>query len=235
MYRKAFLITGGSGGVGEALAYKLAKKGFRPLLGYNRNRAKAEAIAKIVDGEAIELNLIDVNAVDQVVGDLASRDVDLIGVMLGASPTLNIAPFRSISIQDMENQWRINVMGHQRLMAGLVRKVFRKRKSGIVVGMLTEAMGSPEKAKMRSMGAYIIAKYGLQGLLSVLKAEYNWLNIITVSPGYIETPMLDVFDERFLEPLRDSRQIKSPDVIGQEIADQIALLGINKPVSEDEK
>ena len=37
--------------------------------------------------------------------------------------------------------------------------------------------------------------------------------------------MLEAFDERFLESLRSSGQIKSPEVIGQEIADRIALFG----------
>ena len=81
-----------------------------------------------MDGEAIELNLIDLNAVDRVVDNLASSDVVLAGVVLGASAPLEITSFGHISEQDMVNQWRVNVLEHQRLLAGLVRKVFSKRK-----------------------------------------------------------------------------------------------------------
>ena len=225
MQKKTFLITGGSGGIGTALAHKLAKTPYTPLIAYKSNRAKAEAIARAVDGEAVALNLIDLDAVDQVVANLAVSDAVLAGVVLGASAALNITSFGHISEHDMENQWRVNVLGHQRLLAGLVRKVFRKRKQGIVVGVLSDAMGTSEKANLTSMGAYITAKYGLQGLLAVLKAEYRWLDIITVSPNFTETRMLEAFDERFLESLRSSGQIKSPEVIGQEIADRIALFG----------
>lgn len=157
--------------------------------------------------------------------NLASSHAVLAGVVLGASAPLKITSFGHISEQDMENQWRVNVLGHQRLLAGLVRKVFSKRKQGIVVGILSDAMGTTEKANSTSLGAYITAKYGLQGLLAVLKAEHRWLDVITVSPNFTETGMLEAFDERFLESLRSSGQISSPDVVGQEIVDRITLFG----------
>ena len=225
MQKKTFLITGGSGGIGAALAHKLVKTSYTPLIVYKSNREKAEDLARAVDGEAIELNLIDLDAVDRVVANLAASDVVLAGVVLGASAALRITSFGHISEQDMESQWRVNVLGHQRLLAGLVRNVFRKRKQGIVVGVLSDAMGTTEKANLTSMGAYITAKYGLQGLLAVLKAEHRWLDVITVSPNFTETRMLEAFDERFLESLRSSGQISSPEVVGQEIVDRIAFFG----------
>ena len=225
MPKKTFLITGGSGGIGAALAHKLVKASYTPLIVYKSNREKAEDLARAVDGEAIELNLIDLDAVDRVVTNLAANDAVLAGVVLGASAALKLTSFGHISEQDMENQWRVNVLGHQRLLAGLVRKVFSKRKQGIVVGILSDAMGTTEKANLTSLGAYITAKYGLQGLLAVLKAEQCWLDVITVSPNFTETGMLEAFDERFLEPLRSSGQISSPEVVGQEIVDRIALFG----------
>ena len=133
MQKKTFLITGGSGGIGSALAHKLIKTSYTPLIVYKSNREKAEDLAKAVDGEAIELNLIDLNAVDRVVDNLASSHAVLAGVVLGASPPLKITSFGHISEQDMENQWRVNVLGHQRLLAGLVRKVFSKHKQEIKV------------------------------------------------------------------------------------------------------
>ena len=60
--------------------------------------------------------------------NLASSDAVLAGVILGASAPLEITSFGHISEQDMVNQWRVNVLEHQRLLAGLVRKVFSKRK-----------------------------------------------------------------------------------------------------------
>ena len=59
MQKKTFLITGGSGGIGAALAHKLVKTSYTPLIVYKSNREKAEDLARAVDGEAIELNLID--------------------------------------------------------------------------------------------------------------------------------------------------------------------------------
>ncbi len=48
------------------------------------------------------------------------------------------------------------------------------------------------------MGAYVIAKHGMAGVLAMLAADYPWLRVRAVKPGYTETRMLDAFDERFL-------------------------------------
>tara|TARA_B100000315_G_scaffold259696_1_gene316736 strand:+ start:2364 stop:2609 length:246 start_codon:yes stop_codon:yes gene_type:complete len=77
--------------------------------------------------------------------NLAASDAVPAGVVLGASAPLRVTSFGHISEQEMENQWRVNVLGHQRLLAGLVRNVFRKRKQGIVVGVLSDAMGKLKK------------------------------------------------------------------------------------------
>ena len=85
------------------MAHKLVKTSYTPLIVYKSNREKAEDLARAVDGEAIELNLIDLDAVDRVVANLAASDVVLAGVVLGASAALRITSFGHISEQDMEN------------------------------------------------------------------------------------------------------------------------------------
>jgi NAD(P)-dependent dehydrogenase (short-subunit alcohol dehydrogenase family) len=85
--------------------------------------------------------------------------------------------------------------------------------------VLTEAMGVDGVAA-KSMGGYIIAKYGLLGLMKVLDAEYSWLAVHTTSPGYTETPMLDAFDPRFLDQMRATHpagKFSSPDAVAAEI------------------
>ena len=42
-------------------------------------------------------------------------------------------------------------------------------------------------------------------MLAILAADYPWLGVATVSPGFTETDMLRSFDERFLELMRQRR------------------------------
>jgi 3-oxoacyl-[acyl-carrier protein] reductase len=54
------------------------------------------------------------------------------------------------------------------------------------------------------MAGYAAAKAGLEGLLRAALAEYGrlGLRVTVVRPGYIETPMLNVFEPRFLDLVR---------------------------------
>jgi len=219
-----FLITGGSGGIGEELAYSLSKAGYTPIITYHKNYKKAIRISERINAKVLKLNLLDVKDIDRFVDSLILDEITLEGVILGASAPLHLSSFGHITESDMESQWRINVMGHQRLLAGLVRKVFRNRKKGTIIGILSEAMGTNEEAGLKSMGSYIIAKYGLQGLLSTIKKEYSWLNVSSVRPGYTDTQMLDAFDSRFLKLLEESGSICHPSKVALDIIDEILFL-----------
>jgi 3-oxoacyl-[acyl-carrier protein] reductase len=220
--KKTFLITGGSGGIGSLLAKYLYDSGYIPLVCYSQNKAKAKQIAQKYNGEAIQLDLTSQKDINETIDYLSSSEDTLSGVVLNASPPLNIISFGQTSLNDMTLQWQVNVLGHFLLLAGLVRKVFRKSNSGVVVGILSEAMGKEEEAGMSSAASYIIAKYGLKGLLSVLKKEYSWLDIISMSPGFVDTKMLyDSFDERFIDSLKKAREVKPADEIARAIVKKI--------------
>jgi len=180
-------------------------------------------LAEKANAEVLQLDLLDLKAIDAFVNDLASRKIILEGVVLGASAPLHLSSFGHITESDMDDQWRINVLGHQRLLAGLVRKVFSVRKKGIVIGILSEAMGVDGMAGLKSMGSYIIAKYGLQGLLSTINAEYRWMDVSYVKPGYTDTKMLNAFDDRFVKLLKESGKISHPKEVARSIVDEILL------------
>ena len=74
-----------------------------------------------------------------------------------------------------------------------------------------------------NMGAYVVAKYGLAGVLAAVAADYSWLRVRSVSPGYTETPMLSVFDDRFLALQRERQPFQTPDEVAQQIVE--AALG----------
>jgi len=145
-------------------------------------------------------------------------------VILGASPPPVLAPFGAVGAADMEMFWKVNVLGNQQLVAGVVKKILRKQKKGQILGILSEAMGvnDPEGAAS-NFGAYTISKYGLLGVLKQAKGDYPWLDVKTVSPAFIQTPMLDVFDDRYLELVREAGPIAS----AKEVSDVIfATLGL---------
>ena len=212
---KFFLISGGGGGVGTALCRSLAGAGYTPIIGYHSDSRIAETLADETGGRPLALDLSDNASIDAAIEDMGKAP--LAGVVLAASPPPVVGNFGRINEQDMALQWQVNVAGPQRLCAGLVKKYFRKQKAGIIVAVLSAAMGTAAKGAASNMGAYVIAKYGLQGLLAVLKGEFPWLETGSVFPSYIETPMLEAFDERFLELMRQQQDFASAEEVAREI------------------
>lgn len=221
--REHFLVSGGSGGIGAATCAALAAAGYSPVVGYHRAAAAAEEVAARTGGRALALDLASDESIDRALAELAGGEGRLAGAVLAGSPPLVLAPFGKIEPADLQAQWQVNVLGPQRLLAGLVRQCWRPAKDGVVVGILSRAMGEAGSGAASGMGAYVIAKYGMAGLLAVLAADYPWLRVRSVRPGYTETPMLAAFDERFLAQQREKTPFQTP----QDVAAQI-LMEINR-------
>lgn len=227
-----FLVSGGSGGIGAAVCQQLAGHGLRPVVAYHRNRDAAEEVAARCGGETLPLDLGADTSIAAAVAWLEDSALPLAGVVLAGSPPPTLAPFGQIAHHDMQLQWQINVAGPQVLLAELVRRCFRKRREGTVVGVLSRAMGGQGGQgglgehggrAASGMGAYVIAKHGMAGMLALLAADYPWLRVRTVSPGYTETRMLEAFDERFLALQRERQAFQT--------AEQVAALIVQEALA----
>lgn len=223
-FKRYFLVSGGSGGIGSEVCMQLSSKGFLPIVGYNTNLDLAEQVAFELGGFAVKLNLSDddsiFNAVDFIQKKFKNND-SLDGVILGASPPPDLFPFSQLNSKHFLHQFAVNVNGPHILLSLLIKKFFKKNKKGQVIGVLTNAIGSDKKLPATGMGAYVVAKSAMQSLLSVCKAEYPWLNIATVSPSFTDTKMLKVFDERYIELVAKQDKILDPHDVASKILSEI--------------
>jgi len=219
--KKAFLVSGGSGGIGAAVCGQLADFGYVPMVAYHQNKDGAQEIALRCGGNALQLDLTSNTSIVAAAAFLEELPIQIAGVVLAGSPPLALAPFGRISADDMWRQWLVHVQGPQMLLTELVRRFFRKTRQGAVIGVLSKAMGDANGKNAGScMGGYVIGKYGLAGVLAALAADYPWLRVSTVKPGYTETRMLDVFDERFLERQRATQAFHTPEQVACQIVQE---------------
>jgi 3-oxoacyl-[acyl-carrier protein] reductase len=188
------------------------------VVGYHRNLTAAAVVAARSGGRSLALDLGDPDSISAATSQLEAAPL-LAGVVLAGSPPPALAPFGKITPEEMEQQWRVNVRGPQQLLAELVRRCFRKQKRGVVVGVLTRAMGDGAGAAP-GLGAYLIAKHGMAGMLATLAADYPWLRVRTVKPGYTETRMLAAFDERFLALQREKVAFARPEQVASLIVEE---------------
>jgi short-subunit dehydrogenase len=215
------LVTGGAGGIGSEVCKNLKVLGFQPIIIYNKNKIQAELLAQQLNTFSVQMNMIENSSIDRGIKKIEKiidiKEDQIIGLILGASPPPDLMPLSRIETSSMLNQFSINVLGSHYLTSILIRKFFKKSKSGIIIGILTAAIGDKKSLPISGMGSYVIAKSALKAMLQAFKAEHPWLNIKTTSPSFTDTPMLDVFDKRYLELINKDTPIESPKKIALNI------------------
>lgn len=181
------LVTGGSGGIGAAVAEALAADGHRVAVGYGANRESAEKTAAGCGGVAVHIDVTDPSGVDGAFTEVEQQlgPVDVLVNNAG----LNLD---GLLMRMSDEQWRrvlaTNLDGAfyatRRAVPGMVR-----RRWGRVVNMgsVTGASGAPGQAN------YAATKAGLVGLTRSLARELGSRNITVnvVAPGPITTAMTD--------------------------------------------
>lgn len=190
------LVTGGSGGIGQAIVEALAAGGHRVAVGYGANREAAEKAAAGVGGVAVHIDVTDPAAVDaaftEVEQSLGPVDVLVNNAGIAADGLL---------MRMSDDQWRrvlsTNLDGAFHATRRAVPGMVRRRWGRIVnMGSVVGSTGAGGQAN------YAATKAGLIGLTRSLARELGSRNITVnlVAPGPIATAMIDaVTDERRAE------------------------------------
>ncbi|HEX5446102.1 MAG TPA: SDR family oxidoreductase [Pirellulales bacterium] len=173
---KRILITGGSGGIGAALARRCAQAGAWPIVGYCRNAPRASAVIhQCGAGETLAI-------------DLRREDLGLNGELPAVDAVVHCAaeysPDRSLLAgpATAEELLRANVIGPMRLTAALAAKSSRLRQ---VLFMLSSS------AFCRGTGPYALSKAAALAAARLMANELwpRGTQVDAVAPGWTDTPL----------------------------------------------
>jgi 3-oxoacyl-[acyl-carrier protein] reductase len=173
--KKIAVISGGGGFLGSAIAETLMFNDFIVIAVERENDGKADAENKHFKFADIS----DVSAVKKIAEEVKKEYGEIFTIIHAASAPLSRKPVLSLSEDDFERQFAVNVRGGFHLC-----KYFSEMLSsnGAIIGITSSAI-FPESAYMKS-GSYVAAKCGLQGLLRALFFEMPF-RIYSIAPAFM--------------------------------------------------
>lgn len=190
---RRILVTGASGGIGRAIAARLAADGFHTVLHYGRNREKAESLAREIEADGGSASLISFNVRDR--DETAERLKDEIeaggpfyGAVVNAGVTSDTA-FPAMTGEDWDRVLDTNLNGLYNVLHPLVMPMVRARKGGRIVTLSSLSGVTGNRGQVN----YSASKAGVIGATKSLALELASRRITAncVAPGLIETEMVD--------------------------------------------
>lgn len=185
---KTAIVTGGSRGIGQAIAKRLAADGFAVVINYAGNSAKAqEAVAAITSsgGKAIAVQG-DVGKQDDVAALFAAAKQAFghIDVVVNSAGIMTLVPVSSESLADFDRVIATNLRGAFLVLAEAAANV---SDGGRIIALSTSVIAR----SFPGYGPYIASKAGVEGLVHVLANELRGRNITVnaVAPGPVGTEL----------------------------------------------
>jgi 3-oxoacyl-[acyl-carrier protein] reductase len=189
---KTALVTGATGGIGEAIAAELSAQGATLALSGTREEKLKEVAGRIAGSTPIAANLGDKDAIDSL---LAKAEEALGGIdilICNAGITKDNLTMR-MKDEEWEQVLRINLDASFRLNRGVLRGMMKKKWGRIInISSVVGTMGNPGQAN------YCASKAGLQGMSKSIAMEVasRGITVNCIAPGFIKTPMTDALDEK---------------------------------------
>jgi len=185
---KTAIVTGGSRGIGQAIAMRLAKDGFAVVINYAGNAAKAEetvAAIEAVGGKAVAMQSDVSNPVDVACLFTATKETfGRIDVVVNNAGIMPLAPIAESSLDIFDKTIAINLRGAFLVMAQAAQHL---DKGGRIIALSSSVLAKAFPA----YGAYIASKAGVEGLVHVLANELRGRDITVnaIAPGPTATEL----------------------------------------------
>ena len=219
---KIALVTGGSRGIGAAIAKRLAAEGAAVAITYSSGQQKADEVVRSIQSgsgrsRAIRADNTDANAVKNAVAETV-RTFGRLDVLVNNAGIAVVKPLDEFSLEDFDRSVAVNV----RAVFVAAQEAARHMQAGgriITIGSV-----NVDRMPFAGGGVYAMTKAAVAGLTRGLARDLGprGITVNVVQPGPVETDM-NPADGPFAETLKGFMAIKRYGK-GDEIAGMVAYL-----------
>ena len=208
MSKKTIWITGGSTGIGKALAIKFASKGWNVAISARRAELLNELSNSYENISSFPLDVTDKEKCKEVFNEIKHK-YENIDICFFSTGTWDPKKEKDIDVEQMEDVFKVNFFGTVNSIKA-VEQYFRDKKNGIItiVSSIAGYRGLPNST------GYGPSKSALNNLAESLYFDFKryGVRVSLISPGFIKTPMTDKND--FKMPF-----LKTPEYAAEKIYD----------------
>lgn len=222
--KKNCLVTGGSRGIGKAIAIKLAHLGANVAITYARSKDAAEEVVremedKGVKARAYQADAVDLSKAEEVISDIVDSWGSLDVLVNNAGITKD-----NLILRMDENAWddviQTNLKSVFNYSKAAAKPMMRARGGSII--NISSVVGISGNAGQSN---YAASKAGIIGFTKSYAKELASRNIRAnvVAPGYITTEMTENLSEKVLEGIKNETPLGRPGN-PDEVSNTVAFL-----------
>ena len=215
------VVTGGSRGIGRAVARRLAAEGYAVAIGYaGRKDLADEAVAEIeaAGGQAlaVQADVADETAVADLF-DQAEARFGGVDAVVNAAGRMALSTVADLDLAELDSLHRTNIRGTFVVAQQAARRL---RPGGALITFSTSVVGTA----FPTYGAYAASKGAVEALTLILARELRGRDVTvnTVAPGPTATDMfLDGKDDELIARLAAQSPLErlgTPDDIAEVVA-----------------
>lgn len=190
MSEKIALVTGASGGIGQAIARRLSDEGFSLCLHYHKNEQAAKALAAALNAQGVRAVALAADLADEAQAAAlvaeCEKTLGTVDVLINNAGISKQGLLTDLSAADWRQMFGVHVDGAFYLSRAVLPAMIRKKAGRIIQisSMWGISGGSCEVA-------YSAAKAALIGFTKALAKEVgpSGITVNCVAPGVIDTPM----------------------------------------------
>jgi 3-oxoacyl-[acyl-carrier protein] reductase len=217
---KRVLVSGGSRGIGRAIAMVLSAQGYEVAINYLRNHQAAAETLRTIEAAGGSAYLLPFDVADRDAAKAAiMSDIETRGLYWGVVSNAGVAadaPFPILSSADWDRVVHTNLDAFYNLLQPVVLPMIQARQGGRIV-TLSSVSGLVGN---RGQTNYAASKAGIIGATKALAQELakRQITVNSVAPGLIDTDMIAALPKDELRRMIPMQRLGKPEEVAALVA-----------------